>query len=261
VTCAELKELIGAYALGALDPIERAAVEAHLAEPTHDGCQEALASAEEAASLLAAALPPFLPTKGVWQGIERRIGAPQRNRWSEAFAWTAAAAAVLILVWVLKDRDRVQGEVAANVQQAKTADDARARCVADLDKTKANERLQRDALELLQKPSSRLIALAPQAGETSHASVILGTTEQRAFVVGSGLSAPSGKDYELWIIRGDKPPIPAGVLRSDPTTGGLLAAIDPKLLEGGQPDAIAVTLEPAGGSTTPTLPIRLVGKI
>ncbi|MEW6268964.1 MAG: zf-HC2 domain-containing protein, partial [Thermodesulfobacteriota bacterium] len=39
MNCAEFKENAAAYALGALTPDERAALEAHLAEPiAHAGC-------------------------------------------------------------------------------------------------------------------------------------------------------------------------------------------------------------------------------
>jgi anti-sigma-K factor RskA len=69
--------------------------------------------------------------------------------------------------------------------------------------------------------------------------------------------APAGRDYQLWVVtRGG--PVSAGLLKPDLPRGlalvtGTLAAPDPQ--------ALAVTLEPAGGVPAPTGPMYLVGKI
>jgi len=224
------------------------------------GGSAALARATDAAAQLALALPAARPSPGVWQSIEAAIGPRTRARSSEWIAGSLAAAAVLLLVWVVVDRGRMQGEIVAGAERAKQEGSARARCADELARSQADAKLQQQALELLQRPGARLIALAPQPGVAeTRANIILHTGDQRAFLVGGGLAAPSGKDYELWLIRGDQK-IPAGLLRGD-AKGALLTAIDPALLAGPAPDAIAVTLEPAGGGPAPRGPIVLVGKI
>jgi len=47
---------------------------------------------------------------------------------------------------------------------------------------------------------------------------------ERAYLLGRNLSAPSGKDYELWMIRGDKK-IPAGLLHAE--AGGMQGLMEP----------------------------------
>jgi anti-sigma-K factor RskA len=60
-------------------------------------------------------------------------------------------------------------------------------------------------------------------------------------------SAPSGKTYEAWVIRG-KVPIPAGIFEG----GGTLEL---RLTQAAKPgDVIAITVEPAGGTKQPTTP-------
>jgi anti-sigma-K factor RskA len=61
-------------------------------------------------------------------------------------------------------------------------------------------------------------------------------------------TAPTGKTYELWVIEG-KTPRPAGLF-----AGGEKQVVT---LTRPAPDGstVAVTLERAGGATTPTLPI------
>jgi anti-sigma-K factor RskA len=58
---------------------------------------------------------------------------------------------------------------------------------------------------------------------------------------------PTGKAYQLWLIHGTAP-TSAGVMAAGANSGtALLPAINGA-------DALGVTLEPAGGSLTPTLP-------
>ena len=63
-------------------------------------------------------------------------------------------------------------------------------------------------------------------------------------------AAPEGKTYEIWVIEG-KTPRPAGLF-----SGGGKQVV---MLTRPAPDGstVAVTLEPEGGSDTPTLPIRV----
>jgi anti-sigma-K factor RskA len=164
-----------------------------------------------------------------------------------------------LLVWIGLDRNRLQGELAVAADTANTQQSARTKCADELARAQTESKLQRQALELLQRPGSRMVALAPQAGTDTHANIIFHSLDKQAFVVGGGLSAPSGKDYELWLIRGDKK-IPAGLLKGK-SDQPLVAAIDGALLAEGPPDAIAVTLEPEGGGEQPRGPIVLVGKI
>jgi anti-sigma-K factor RskA len=260
MTCTEFKELVAAYALGALTAEQRAACDRHLAEERHDGCIEALRAANDAAALLGRALSPIQPSPGLWWGIERRIGAAARPRRASAWVgWVAAAAAIAALVWVARDRHRLQTQL-AEVEAARGQEVAqRTSCETGLMRVERDAQQQRHVLDVLPQAGARLIALAPLADGKALGKVVFDPEDRKGYFVGHGLQAPSGKDYELWLIRGEQK-IAAGLLRGAPQ-GALVAAIDPGLLAGAPPDAIAVTLEPAGGGTAPTGPIVLVGKI
>jgi hypothetical protein len=252
MTCAEFKEQVAAWALGALTAGESRAMEAHLAGAEHQGCAEALRRARESLALIALAETPQRPSAAAWQAIERRLGeAPASSSARPWIGWLVAAAAVLLLFFTLRDRAQRLDEAAAT---ARHEQQLRAACTADLEHAQKNAQLRAEALALLEQAGTRLVPLAPQGATVASANVIW--SEHRAFVVGHALSPAPGKDYELWVIRGDQK-IPAGLLRGD----SLVAAIDPKLLQGGRPDALAVTLEAAGGRPQPEGPIVLVGKI
>jgi anti-sigma-K factor RskA len=252
MTCAEFQELAAGYALGVLDPAELAACQQHLGESKHQGCLEALRRASENAVLLSEALPPATPSPAMWSAIERRLGVPARSM--PLVGWLLAAAAVLLIVWLGFDRSRLQQRLEA--EQIRHGQ-ALSQCVAQLDRLQKDAALRRDALALLELPGTRLIAMT-QSG-SAQANVIYHSGEKRAFFVGRNLAAPAGKDYELWMIRGDKK-IAAGLLHAD-ATGALVSVVDPAVLVEGPPDAMAVTLEAAGGKPQPEGPIVLVGKV
>jgi len=257
VTCEEFQALAPAYAIGALDADERIACDAHLAEPEHRGCREALELARESAALIAESLPPIAPSPESWARIEQRIGAASGRGLAWA-GWAVAAAAAVLLVWVAMDRDRLHTQVVLDTAAAEHEAHARAECASELAHLQTDAHLRQQALDLLQQTGTRLIALDAQGGATQTARLIYNPAGQ-GFVVGGGMHATEGKDYELWFIRGDRK-IPAGLLKGA-GTGGLVASVDPALLNGGSPDAVAITIEPSGGSPQPRGPIILVGKI
>lgn len=85
------------------------------------------------------------------------------------------------------------------------------------------------------------VRLDSGATATAHWSGTLG----EAVLVASGLDRPEkGKTYELWFVRGDKP-VSAGVFE---TVDGKATALLAGDMKAG--DAIAVTVEKAGGSPT-----------
>jgi anti-sigma-K factor RskA len=73
-------------------------------------------------------------------------------------------------------------------------------------------------------------------------------------------SLPPEKTYELWLIPAveGQSPIPAGTFRVDER--GNASVIMPPLPKGVEAKGFAVTIEPQGGSTTPTMPLILSGE-
>jgi anti-sigma-K factor RskA len=326
VTCAEFKENVAAYVLGALEPDEHAACEAHLAEARrHEGCHDELRRATEAASLLAASLPPLEPSEHVWGAIAREIGlaeeeappesapragrparvtavrpasrgpsaprerepsAPRRTgRWREGIAWTLAAAGVATAVFLGAQRrildqrlgraqqelELSRGELADNLARLEQVEGElggrmravaleREACARDLSAMRISLAEKEAALELLGSPGTQLVQLAAQGDVPYRASALVNSPREEGLVLASSLEPQPGKDYQLWLIRGDRK-ISAGLLPTDEAGLPTLARISPDLLGEGPPDAFAITVEPAGGMPQPTGPIVLVGKV
>lgn len=256
MTCAEFKELAAVFALGALEMPERALAEAHLAEATHEGCFEALRQASAGVEALARTLPAPRPDAGLWRAIEARVAPRSGLGPREKIAWTAAAAAAVLLFAGGARERRRHAEAVAGVEREKQ------QCLGELSSLRGEAEAQRTAIALLQSPSTQVVSFAPQAaGKGLGARALVDVAARKGMVLSSALAPRAGKDFELWIIRGKEKPVPAGLLRAG-QSGTVLASIDPQLLAGGA-DALAVSIEPQGGSPTgaPTGDVVLVGAL
>ena len=77
------------------------------------------------------------------------------------------------------------------------------------------------------------------------------------FLASNMPSLPPQKIYELWLIPKNGAPIPAGNFKPD--ARGSATVIEPPLPAGVEAKAFAITVEPEQGSSTPTMPIVMMG--
>ncbi|HEV2909063.1 MAG TPA: anti-sigma factor [Candidatus Eremiobacteraceae bacterium] len=226
-----MRELAELYALGGLEPEERAAVEAYLKDP---GCQDALVRGRLAAFALASSVatppPPGLrervlaiaKTKPATQTPSTAQPAPRVIPIRPAFwrqpGWLAAAAAVVLIVfattWAIES-----GKFGARTWAVQCA--AVAPCGI----------------------SGRVVAA--NGGQTLR-------LEAHGFQ-----PAPSGKVYQAWYIRPGAKPTPAPTFTPD--ANGDASVVLPVGAEKGL--TVAVTVEPEGGSLAPTTKPFLVASI
>jgi hypothetical protein len=203
----EIEELIGAYALDAVDDDEREAVERHLAVCAR--CRAELVEHREVAALLAydgqpapddvwdrivvslEEPPPAMrltvePTAEAASLAERRRAKGQRRLLAAAAAIAAAVALVLGLVVVAQRDDAGSPSLVA---------------LAD---------------EALADPSSTRTTLRPSGGELGPEATAVVTADGRGFLLAPELPAlASDRTYQLWGVVGDEA-ISLGVLGSDP---------------------------------------------
>lgn len=273
--CATFKELVGLMALGALDGEERALAQAHLAQANHEGCLEALAAAMEGASVLDGDGPVEPPSANVWTSIARAIapGAARlrRTRRSAAVGWSLAAVAASLVIWLgvrppgrdalvaALDAARQDTELRTAALSAETIE--RDACRKRLLEFEHDDKARGEAVALLQLAGTQLFPLRAEKGQAATANAILHTGKKRAYVVAEGLLPISDHDYELWVARGKKV-VAAGVIHVD-AEGRTVARADYEELLGtpGAPDAMMITLEPAGGGDTVRGPTIVIGTV
>jgi anti-sigma-K factor RskA len=270
----EFLEQVDAYALGALEPAEARALEAHLtSEGPHPLCEAALARARETIATLAADLKPVAPPPRVWDAVARAISQPAPRetpkpparepvkqlppRRAPAWAYGMAAAAVLALV--------VSGVgVRESRRSAAQASASAAQCARELAELRIDALRKEDAIQLLLEPGTQIVSLKPSPGTggplAQGSGVVLFNARGRALFLGKSFAAQAARDYELWVIRDGKT-IAAGLLPPGPD-GRVFAEVRPELLTSGRPAAFAVSVEQKGGvPDSPKGPVILTGAV
>jgi anti-sigma-K factor RskA len=172
------------------------------------------------------ASPPLLTRVAPWLGL-------------------AAAAAIVLAV-------KFQGDV----RELRAARDG---ALVEV-KTLAAALEARDSLlARLTDPSTELITLAATGAPTPRVKLQLDRRRQLALLSVASLdAAPDGQTYQLWYIV-DGTPVPSTTFLPSADGTALVASIP--LPDSGGVQAVAVTLEPAGGSQTPTMPILFLGAV
>ena len=225
----DIHHLTGAYALDAVDDIERARFEQHLAEC--EDCRLEVASLREAAGLLSettAVTPPPALRESVLAGISQVRPLPPivhrtpvvQRRW---FPLLVAAAVVAIL-----------GVGAALWQPWAPSQDSSLTA----------------AEQVLEAGDARSVAV--DLGDSGSATVTRSESLGKAVITTDDMApAPSGKVFELW-LQVDGEMVPAGLMPPGEDTQMVLEG------DATTATAVGITVEPEGGSDQPTTePIAL----
>ena len=258
--CEQFRELIEAFALGALDADERVALDVHLASGCTD-CAQSVEEARLAVSHLAYLAPEEMPSSALKDRLMRAVRAevqasrPSASRKPAIWAWMGVAALVALTVYSAWDAWRLRTKFReANDQTAKAIQNGQS-LWEQLD-------LAQREVTILTDPASVKIALLPQNPQAPplelkwHSQLGMVVTGQQVPV------PPGNRVLQLWLIPkapGTKP-VPSLTLRPGPGGKFVLPVFDPpKLLA--ETKALAITEEPAGGSPQPTTAILWVGGV
>jgi anti-sigma-K factor RskA len=121
-------------------------------------------------------------------------------------------------------------------------------------------RQAQDVLAVLTAPDAQHVTLVAAQSKPQPAgkAIYLPRKGGLVFMASNLAPLPPRKTYQLWLLpaRGGAP-LPAGIFTPD--VQGAAAVIMPPLPSGVEATNFAVTVEPEGGSRTPTMPIVLVG--
>ncbi|RQX15141.1 anti-sigma factor [Micromonospora ureilytica] len=231
---ADVHTLAGAYVLDAVDDVERAAFERHLAEC--EPCRVEVAELRETVARLAdetdvEATPPALRERTLAQAArtpQLRVGATGAGGGRRAGRWrqltVAAAAAVLLaggasaVTWTVSN-DRISDEQASSAQARQIA-------------------------AVLDAPDAQVFERSLQPGGA--ATVVVSRDRDRGVVLLRDLPAPgAGRIYELWLIRGSEPRKVGQLAEGDRASTMLIGPV-------ADAGSFGVSNEPVGGSVTPT---------
>ncbi|MDP9440886.1 MAG: anti-sigma factor [Actinomycetota bacterium] len=222
----EIEQLLGAYALDALEADEADVVEVHLRDCPR--CRAEVVDHREVAAMLAfggGEAPP-----GIWERIQAsleeappklelaRVVPLHQSRLRSIGVRLLTAAAVIISV------------IALGVALTRTSS------------TGGEVAIDGEIAELAADPATKTVHLV-EAGGPGRVNVLL--AGDRGFLVKHSLpKLPEGQTYQLWGQRGSTK-VSLGVLGAEPKRTQFAAS-------GADYEALAITVEPAGGASQPT---------
>ena len=232
---APFREDIPAYALGALDAEEVAALEAHL--KTCDSCQAELAEYRALSDSLLTAIPPKQPSAGLRKRLQSRLpGAqkspPPRRNWSWSFSQLAMAGALVLLLAmnlysVLQVRT-LQLEQARLARQYRTGE---------------------TVLSMLSYPTTQRLAI--NSDQVVGSLLLDEDRDIVALIVWNMPELPENQTYQIWLIDPQGGRVSAGLFRPEGEQAYTTQIVFPKQSLS-HFTGMGVTVEPAGGSEAPT---------
>jgi anti-sigma-K factor RskA len=233
--CDDLRDSYELYALGALEPEERASIAEHLAEGCNT-CERRLRRALATNAAILSMAPEAKPPKRLRRRIFAAAGG-ERPAWGWTAAWATVTAGLLLatLWYSTLERRRAAELLAARAESARTA--------AALQQT-------RQVLDFLNAPETRQVTFgqgpaAPPQGR------ILMNPSRGVLLIASNLPAlEPGRAYEMWVIPKGGAPRPAGVFQPD--ARGNAVHVQPGPVDVPNTSAVAVSVEPEAGSLSPT---------
>jgi anti-sigma factor RsiW len=214
-----LHDLTPAYALDALDEVDRPKYERHLARCAR--CRAELAELGDTTAMLAYAVESPVPAAALRARIletaraERSNVIPMRPRilaWTGVAAAVAACAAIGLGLWSLSLSRRLD---------------------------RAESSAQR-VMNVLAEPGTREIAVTGD-----HGRLFVAPSGEAALVVARLAPAPSGHTYEAWVLEDGKPR-PAGTFDAD--GDARVVALERPIPND---TLVMVTLEPGDGGSSP----------
>ncbi len=239
------------YALGSLDEGERQSFETHL--QTCAECRRELQAAREDLGLLALSTagpkPPARSRERFLKAIANEPKAAARpanvgKGWMW-IPWFATLVFALLSALLYFTNLRIKNDLAsirAN-SQSQTVELQQAHEMLDLLQSKEAVRVNLAAPNEKPKPQGKTI-YSPEKG--------------RLIFMASNLPpAPANKAYELWLVPTQGAPVPAGTFQTD--AAGNATMMQVSVPSGMQAKAFAVTIEKAEGSSTPTMPMVMLG--
>jgi anti-sigma-K factor RskA len=258
LTCDEVREMAGAFVLGALDPAEVAAVRAHLA--SCDDAHEEIAELGGVLPVLAESVPVVEPSEGLKARImaaaaadleERTAGvatggamttAPQPTPFPSVSERTERRARTSTGTWILR--------IAAVVAIVGLAG-WNLLLQNQLNATEAYQRSIAAVIDVAAEPGSLTAILTPAEGTGSGLAAV--GADGKVALAARDLEPTSGSTvYTTWAIGGDGVPLALGDFTVGRDGKGTFEAAAPALAAG---TVIALTREPTPGMTAPTGPV------
>lgn len=220
MTCEELQQDYTSFALGVADDPEREEILEHLGRNC-PACTAGMASAMATVTAMSGAVKVTDPPRSLRRRVVAAIEKEPKRSWMAVYApWlvTAALSAALLAIGITGRREN--GRDAG---------------------------MMRAAMPILNDPASKAMKFG-EGGQSAIGRVFVSLNRGVVFMGANMPRLDAGKVFELWVMPANGKPVPDGLFQRQPDGTALFVGSGPVT----NAAAIAVTVEPEGGSVQPT---------
>lgn len=177
-----------------------------------------------------------------------------RSNWSSYMGWAASVVLLIGLGYEFSKLNESQTQVVTTESEKSKLQEA-------LVSAEIKNKQSQDALAVVRDVKNTIVNLGGQAvSPTSYAKVYYNKETQVVFVDATGLpEPPEGKVYQIWALKlNPLTPTSIGLLENFASNDQRMFAVD----KANGAEGFGITLEPAGGSLTPTMEqLYTLGKV
>jgi anti-sigma-K factor RskA len=226
MTCDELQPEYGAYALGSAENPERIEIAEHLGRNCPN-CTPGVRRAMETVTAMAGAVKPVDPPKRLRKRVVAMVSPAGKRSWAAVLTpWAVAGVLAIALISVVLP------------SKLRTTDSSKLE----------------QALSILNDPTTKDVSFGQP---TARGRVFVSPQKGLVFIAAQLPSLDANRTFQLWFIPVQGNPISAGLFRSEADASAIYVRPGPVT----NTAAVAVTVEPAGGSPQPTTTPFIVTKL
>lgn len=248
------------YVYGVLDESEME----HIADLSqeHPALKKEIIAIENGILNLAASFSPNI-SSDLHQKIKNQLEVKEskvikmksRSNIASYLGWAAALALLVGIIYQFQKQTAIQNQIVTIEKEKEKLNEAVATSENKIKQTK-------EALAIVRDAKNTLVTLGGQAvSPTSYAKVYWNKETQVVYVDAAGLpEPPEGMVYQVWSLKLSPTltPTSIGLLENFKSDDTKLFAVE----KTGDAEAFGITLEPAGGSATPTMEqLYTLGKV
>ncbi len=244
MNCEDLRDSFELFALGLLEEgMEQDEIRAHL-DRGCGTCDARMKDALAVQALLLSQVPEVVPPARLRRRVMGAVGVqPMGWTW---FAAACAAAMLMLALWF----NVVSGERGRQLAQARQS----------LSESEAERERLQAVFRFLEEPETRQVNFGSPQTQPPRGNVYFHPRLGVLLIAANLPPLTPAQTYEMWILpKGGGAPQPAGLFQS--TAAGSAVHTLPQAVNLSEVAGVAVTVEPAAGSQTPTLPILFAAQI
>jgi anti-sigma-K factor RskA len=232
----ELQDQYELFVLGVADAEARQDIEQRLSAGDAE-VEAGVALAREIVAGLSLVAPQLEPPAHLRQRVMSAVRPETRTFGGWLWAWTAATALLAVLTLNFWQREQTKARELAEARRELAATGARLETVAQL-------------LQFLEEPQVRIASFGRQLPAPPRGKLLVSPNRGVLLLVNNLPPAAEGRVFQMWLVPKSGGPVPAGTFQT--SADGRALHVNTQSVNFDTTAAVALSVEPVGGSAAPT---------